>query len=289
VASRRRAEALIAAGRVSVNGAVVRELGARADPRRDTIVVDGEPVRVTRERRWLVLHKPRGVVSTLADPEGRPTVADLLAGVGRRVYPVGRLDVNSTGLLLLTDDGELAARLAHPRHEVARVYHAKVRGGLDPAALSRLRRGVRLEDGRTAPARVRILERLPTKTWLELTVREGRSHLVRRMCDAVGHPVEKLARVRLGPIGLGTLPAGAWRDLSPREAAALAAAVGLRRGAGDGRAARSARGRRAPRTPPRTSPPPPAGSRGGGARDGAPPKGSGRGRAPDRRPRPRRP
>jgi 23S rRNA pseudouridine2605 synthase len=268
---------------------VVRELGARADPRRDAIAVDDEPVRVERARRWLVLHKPRGVVSTLADPEGRPTVADLLAGAGRRVYPVGRLDVNTTGLLLLTDDGELAARLAHPRHEVPRVYHAKVRGDVEAAALSRLRRGVRLEDGRTAPARVRVLERLPTKTWLELVVQEGRSHLVRRMCDAVGHPVEKLARVRLGPIALGTLPPGAWRDLSRREAAALAASVGLRRGAGGAGAARSAGGRRARRTPPRTSPAPPAGSPGAGARDEGRPKGAGRGRARDRRPRPRRP
>src|SRR5437870_6529677 len=160
-----------------------------------------------------MLHKPRGVVSTVADPQGRPTVVALVAGAGARLYPIGRLDVNTTGLLLLTNDGALAARLLHPRHALARVYHAKVRGTPSAEAITRLRRGVRLEDGKTAPARVRVLETLPTKTWLEITVYEGRWHLVRRMGEAVGHPVEKLARVRLGPLTLGTLPAGAWRDL----------------------------------------------------------------------------
>ena len=234
---------------MSVNGRVVQELGARADVARDAITVDGEPVHVARERRTIVLHKPRGVVSTLDDPEGRPTVRDLLAGVGERLHPVGRLDVNSTGLLLLTNDGRLTASLLHPRNEVSRVYHAKVRGMPSEATITRLRRGVRLEDGKTAPAHVHVLRALPTKTWLEVAVTEGRNRLVRRMCDAVGHPVEKLARVRLGPLALGTLPLGAWRDVTPAEGAALAAAVGLRgRGGGGG----GGEPRRGPRTRRRT-------------------------------------
>ena len=241
VASRRAAEDLIRAGRVTVNGAVVRELGQRADPGIDAIAVDGDPIRVGA-RRTIVLHKPRGIVSTLSDPEGRPTVATLV-GTADRLYPVGRLDVNSTGLLLLTNDGTLAAALLHPRHAVPRVYEVKVRGTPGDDALTRLRRGVRLEDGKTAPARVRVVEKLPTKTWLEVTVHEGRSHLVRRLCAAVGHPVEKLARVRLGPLALGALPIGAWRDLTPGELGALAAAAGLtRRARGGGAAGRRPRG-----------------------------------------------
>jgi len=251
------------AGRVTVNGAVVRELGARADPARDTIAVDGERI-ARRARRTILLHKPRGVVSTLADPEGRPTVRDLLAGVPERLYPVGRLDVNTTGLLLLTNDGALAQALLHPRRAVPRIYHAKVRGTPSEDALTRLRRGVRLEDGKTAPARVRVLARRPTKTWLEVTVREGRTHLVRRMCAAVGHPIEKLARVRLGPLALGVLAPGAWRDLGRRELAALSGAAGLR----PPPAARAAlatvrRGHGTPprRPPPRSAPRPPGGPR----------------------------
>jgi 23S rRNA pseudouridine2605 synthase len=239
-----------------VNGETVRALGRRADPARDRIAVDGQPVRVA-ERRTVVLHKPRGIVSTLDDPEGRPTVGTLLADAGARLYPVGRLDVNTTGLLLLTNDGALAAALMHPRHAVPRVYHAKVRGTPGEDVVTRLRRGVRLDDGKTRPARVRVLERLPTKTWLEIAVTEGRNHLVRRMCDAVGHPVEKLARVRLGPLALGRLTPGAWRDLTPGELGALADTVGLRRGSGarkDSGPERRARDTRARRRRPRPGP-----------------------------------
>jgi 23S rRNA pseudouridine2605 synthase len=230
---------------VAVNGVVVRELGTRADPARDAITVDGEPVRPPGPRRTIALHKPRGVMSTLDDPEGRPTVADLVAAAGERLFPVGRLDFNTTGLLLLTNDGALTARLLHPRREVPRVYLAKVRGTPPDAVVTRLRRGVRLEDGKSAPAQVRVVERLPTKTWLQVTVHEGRHHLVRRMCAAVGHPVEKLTRVAFGPVGLGTLPAGAWRDLGPGEIAALRRAAGLSAGARGGRGA----GRRRAGTP----------------------------------------
>jgi pseudouridine synthase len=256
VASRRAAEELIKAGRIAVNGRVVRELGTRADPHHDRITVDGEPIR-SPPRRTIVLHKPRGVVSTLADPEKRPTVATLLTGVGERLYPVGRLDLQSTGLLLLTNDGTLAAGLLHPRNALLRTYHAKVRGAPSEEALTRLRRGIRLDDRRkTLPAKVRVLERLPTKTWLEIAVREGRWHLVRRMGEAVHHPVEKLTRVGLGPLALGDLPAGAWREVSPGELAALRVAAGLERA----RRAAPATARRGRRRPPRTRRPRPASS-----------------------------
>ena len=283
MASRRHAEALTLAGRVTVNGVVVRALGTRADPERDRIALDGERIAVASARRTLVMHKPRGVVSTLGDPEGRPTVAALVAGAGR-VYPVGRLDLKSTGLLLLTNDGALAAGLLHPRGAVTRVYHVKVDGTPSEEAITRLRRGVRLADGKTVPAHVRVLERLPTKTWLQVTVVEGRTHLVRRMCEAVGHRVDKLARVRFGPVALGTLPPGAWRDVTPRELAALRAAAGLRPGGGAPAPPRRARDTRPRRPRPRPGPPPPGGAHGGpSAPPGARPRGP---RPPPRRPRP---
>lgn len=206
-------------------------------------------------------------MTTLEDPEGRPTVRDLVLDAGERLYPIGRLDVNTTGLLLLTNDGALAARLAHPRREVGRVYQAKVRGTPPDEVIVRLRRGVKLEDGKSAPATVRIVEKLPTKTWLEVTVREGRSRLVRRMCEAVGHPVEKLARVGFGPLVLGELPMGRWRELSPGELRALRRAAGLKPAAGVAGAAGPPR--RASGTPPRTRTPRPASRARGGPR-GAP-------------------
>lgn len=232
-----------------MNGVVVRELGVRADLRTDVVTVDGERVAAPGRRRTIALHKPRGVVSTLEDPEGRPTVARLVAETGERLFPVGRLDLNTSGVLLLTNDGALTAALLHPRHAVPRIYVAKVRGTPPDEAVVRLRRGVRLEDGKTAPARVRVIERLPTKTWLQITVYEGRQHLVRRMCAAVGHPVEKLSRVAFGPVALRDLPPGAWRDLGPGEVAALRQAAGLSGGRAAGAAtARPARGKRR-RTP----------------------------------------
>jgi 23S rRNA pseudouridine2605 synthase len=265
-----------------VNGVLVRELGARADPARDAVAVDGERIATRAAPLTLLLHKPRGVVSTLSDPQGRPTARMLLAGVGARLYPIGRLDVNTTGLLLFTNDGALTAALLHPRQAVDRVYQAKVRGTPSEETITRLRRGVRLEDGKTAPARVRVLERLPTKTWLEILVREGRTHLVRRMCDAVGHPVEKLARVRFGPLALGSLPLGGWRELARLELERLRAAAGLSAGGRGGRG----RGRD---TPPRRRRPKGAGRPRDEVRapSSAPPEGSrpgSRRRATRRRP-----
>ena len=261
MSSRRHAEDLIRAGRVSVNGATVQELGTRVDPERDVVAVDGERVTAPKSRRTILLHKPRGVVSTLSDPEGRRTVADL---VPERLYPIGRLDLQSAGLLLLTNDGALAARLIHPRAQVPRVYHAKVRGTPSQEAIARLMRGVKLADGFAAVGKARLLERRTTKSWIEISVHEGRQHIVRRLCDAIGHPVEKLVRIRLGPIELGDLPIGAWRELLPRELEGLAVAAGLKPGAAAAPAPRASDTRpsrpRAPKVKPRRA----------GPRDGRP-------------------
>lgn len=211
-----------------VNGRAVTELGTRATAA-DTITVDGKPIAVQRELLYCLLHKPAGVVTTLSDPEGRPTVRSLLPRKLPRIFPVGRLDVQSTGLVLLTNDGELAARLMHPRHHVPRTYRVKVRGRPDVRALERLRRGMRLEDGPTGPAEVTVERELPTKTWLRIVVHEGRRHLVRRMCHAIGHGAEKLQRIGLGPLALGRVSLGEARLLAPHESAALRRAVGLER------------------------------------------------------------
>jgi len=227
IASRREAERLIAQGRVTVNGRAVTELGTRADPIADVVAVDGERVRLESTRTTIVLHKPRGVVSTLRDPEGRPTVRDLVPTVRQRLYPVGRLDLQTSGVLLLTNDGALAAGLQHPRSGVPRVYHAKVRGTPDASTRDRVRRGIRLADGVAAVSRIRVIEALPTKSWLEIVLKEGKWREVRRLCEAAGHGVEKLCRVRLGPIRLGTLAPGMWRECTPRELVALYEAAGI--------------------------------------------------------------
>jgi len=213
VASRRAAEAIVREGRVAVGGEVV------VDPARDVsdddaVTVDGAPVAAPHERMVWAVHKPAGVVSTASDTHGRPTVVELVRAPGTRLYPVGRLDADTTGLILLTDDGDLANRLTHPRYEVPKTYVAHVAGGrvADPA-LRALRDGVELDDGRTAPAKVRQLR----PGVLELTLREGRKRQVRRMCEQVGHPVQRLVRVAFGPLRLGDLGEGAVRRLSPAE------------------------------------------------------------------------
>jgi pseudouridine synthase len=264
----------------------VSALGCRADPAADVIAVDGERVR-TQASRTLALHKPRGVVSTLSDPQGRPTVRDLVTGAKERVYPIGRLDLQSSGLLLLTNDGQLAAGLQHPRQAVPRVYHVKVHGAPSGATLLRLRRGVQLDDGRAAATRVRVLEARPTKAWIEIELTEGRWREVRRMCDAVGHPVDKLIRVRVGPIGLGSLPVGRWRELSARELAALYAAAGLSASPAAPRDGGTTRVRRRRGMPARTPEPPPAAARPRGRHAGARPPVAGPSGWRGRRPRPR--
>ena len=207
---------------------MVTELGAKADPNRDRITVDGRAVRLAARLVYFVLNKPVGVLSTLADPSGRPTVRDLLRGVRERVFPVGRLDYHSAGLLLLTNDGELALRLTHPRYGIRKTYRVKVKGTPSGDALERLAKGIKLNEGMTAPAGVRIAETSGTKSWLEVTIAEGKWRQVRRMCEAVGLSVEKLVRVRLGPLKLGKLEPGRWRALTDVELARLREAVGLR-------------------------------------------------------------
>jgi 23S rRNA pseudouridine2605 synthase len=231
VASRRAAEQLIVEGRVSVNGTTVRDLGVKADPERDAIQVDGRRIRPVSVSRYYLVNKPVGVVTTRSDPQRRTTVLDLLRGVTGYLYPVGRLDFDSEGLLLVTNDGELAARLTHPRHEVPKVYRARVRGVPDPRALERLATGVPLDGHRTAPATVRLHKRFEGRRGpeaiVELTLREGRNRQVRRMCEAVGHPVVALSRIQFGPLRDPRLPVGAFRELTSAEIARLRDAAGL--------------------------------------------------------------
>ena len=221
VASRREAERMITDGRIAVNGTPVTELGAKADPSRDTVTVDGKPVTVDEKRVYVILNKPVGYVTTLKDPEGRPIVTDLLKGLGVRVFPVGRLDYNTEGLLLLTNDGAWANRLAHPRHEVDKEYLVRVKGTVSRDQISRLEQGVGLEDGKTAPARVAVTKQSDNNTWISITIHEGRYRQVRRMCEAVSLSVVRLRRVRYGSLALGELKIGEYRRLSPGEVAAL--------------------------------------------------------------------
>jgi 23S rRNA pseudouridine2605 synthase len=227
IASRRTAETLITQGRVSVNGATVTELGTKADPHADDIRVDGRRVKVARRARYILLNKPRGYITSRSDPQQRPTVIDLLrsGGISDYIYPVGRLDYDSEGLLLLTSDGDLAARLTHPRHGVAREYEVRVRGVPDRHVLDRLARGVILEGRRTAPAEVRVTRTSDlaggTQAILSLVLHEGRNRQVRKMCEAIGHPVVRLRRVRIGPIADDRLRPGQFRDLTPKEVNAL--------------------------------------------------------------------
>ncbi|HET9360884.1 MAG TPA: pseudouridine synthase [Vicinamibacterales bacterium] len=227
IASRRAAEKLIADGRVTVNGKAVAAMGVKADPERDDIRVDGRRVKAEARRRYILLYKPTGYVTTRSDPQRRRTVMDLLAGVREYVYPVGRLDYDTEGLLLLTNDGELAARLTHPRHGVERSYDARVAGMPAMEALDRLRTGIPLDGRRTLPAEATLLNKgkRDRDGLLRLTIREGRTRQVRRMCEAVGHPVRALRRVGIGPIRDKTLRPGEWRDLSSDEVRALGRAV----------------------------------------------------------------
>jgi 23S rRNA pseudouridine2605 synthase len=217
--SRRACELLISAGRVTVDGAIV-QLGDRADPESQQIALDGVPVVVRGDLVYYLLNKPRGTVTTAHDPHGRPTVVSLVPPEPR-VFPVGRLDVDTEGLLVLTNDGELAQLLAHPRHGVDKTYLAEVEGEASDAASARLRAGVELDDGATAPARVRVVSRARGRSAIEITIHEGRKRQVRRMCAAVGLPVVRLVRTRIGPLGDTRLAPGAWRNLSPPEVLAL--------------------------------------------------------------------
>jgi pseudouridine synthase len=221
IASRRASEQLMTDGRVTVNGKTVLELGTKADASRDDIRVDGRRIKIPDRHLYLLVNKPRGYVTTRSDPQKRPTVIDLLAGVTDYVYPVGRLDFDSEGLLILTNDGDLAARLTHPRHGVPRVYDVRVLGAPDDHDLDRLRKGVVIDGRKTGLAEVTSIG----DDHLIITVREGRNREVRKMCDAIGHPVKNLMRVAIGPLRDTRLKLGHWRDLTAVEVKKLQAAA----------------------------------------------------------------
>ncbi|MDA8414670.1 MAG: pseudouridine synthase [Desulfobacteraceae bacterium] len=221
ITSRRASEELILAGRVTVNGAVVTELGSKADPAIDTVAVDGKPLTITTKKLYILLYKPVGYLTTLDDPEGRPLVTDLLKEVGERVYPVGRLDYNTEGLLLLTSDGEWANQLMHPRNEVEKEYHVRVRGKVHKSQLDQLAGGVEIDGRKTAPARVAMIKEGEQNDWFSITIHEGRNRQVRRMCEAVSLAVVRLRRVRYGMLSLGALKPGEFRFLTEAEVGGL--------------------------------------------------------------------
>ncbi|HOB90567.1 MAG: pseudouridine synthase [Bacillota bacterium] len=236
VGSRRACEKLISDGRVSVNGKLVVQLGIKIDPMRDVVAVDGKPVVLQDQCVYIALHKPKGVLTSASDPYGRPVVTDLVTDVPYRVFPVGRLDMDSEGLLLLTNDGELAYRLTHPKYMVPKTYLVTAVGEPSPEALDQLRTGIALEDGITSPAEVRRYSPRRSKLvdasdpgyshWL-VTIHEGRKRQVRRMFDALGHPVKRLVRTRFGSVPLGGLAPGSYRHLSREEVRQLQREVGL--------------------------------------------------------------
>jgi 23S rRNA pseudouridine2605 synthase len=231
IASLRACEVLINEGRVEVNSEVVTEQGRRVDPERDVIRVDGARIPPPRRHRYLALNKPRGVVATMEDPEGRRTVADLLAEpAGRsttrslkneRLFHVGRLDTDSEGLLILTNDGDFGHRLAHPSYHVPKTYIVEVTGALSEQTLRRLRRGITLDDGPVRPSSVKIISSAAGKTLLKITLQEGRNRIVRRTMEAVGHPVRRLTRIGIGPVRLGNLKVGEYRELTREELGGL--------------------------------------------------------------------
>ena len=277
VASRRAAERLIAEGRVSVNGVVRREPGSAAVPGRDAICVDGVPLRPSTARTYLLLHKPRGYVTSVRDPHAEHTVMELIPRGTGRVYPVGRLDRDSEGLLLLTDDGDLTERLLHPRRGVEREYAVLVRGAVTPGALARLREGIDVEGARVVPVEVAVKlppppfagHDPPGTRWLRITLREGRKREVRVMCAAVHLHVLRLVRVRFGPLHLGDLRPGASRPLTETELAALNAAAGrAAKPRPAGAPARKHAGQRAAVGKGPSKPRPPAASRAAGSRPG---------------------
>ncbi len=218
--SRRRAEQLIAAGRVTVNGQIITELGMKADPEQAVITVDGLPLRPKEERIAVLLHKPRGYVTTLSDPQGRPIVSDLLPPeIRTRLFPVGRLDLDSEGALLLTNDGELANRILHPKFEVRKTYEATVSGLPDTNSLRRLEEGIVIDGQKTWPAQARVLRREPSRTVVEIIIHEGRKRQVRKMFQALGHPVLRLKRTAYGSLRLGNLRSGQCRFLGENDIA----------------------------------------------------------------------
>lgn len=226
-ASRREAEAMIREGRVTVNGRVVTELGSKADSDRDHIKVDGKLITRPESHRYILLYKPKEVMTTVEDPQGRRTVIDLVRGIRERIYPVGRLDYHSEGLVLLTNDGELAFKVSHPKNGSVKTYNVKVRGVPEERLIEKLRRGITIEGKRTLPceiARIKTTGRNDEEgnSWFEVKLREGRTQQIRKMFQAVGHPVSKLKRVAIGPIADPKLTPGVWRELTKTEVKRLA-------------------------------------------------------------------
>ena len=227
VASRREAESMIRSGRVTVNGEVVTELGSKADVEHDHVKVDGKLITRKETHRYILLYKPKEVMTTVEDPQGRITVIDLVRGIRERIYPVGRLDFHSEGLVLLTNDGDLAFKVSHPTHGSVKTYSVKVRGVPDERVIDKLRRGITLEGKRTLPCEI---ERVKTtglrddegNSWFQVKLREGRTQQIRKMFKAMGHPVSKLRRVAIGPISDPKLTPGVWRELSEKEVKMLA-------------------------------------------------------------------
>jgi len=227
VGSRRHCEEMIGAGRVEVDGEIVRRFGARVDPQTQVIRVDGRRIPAREDLVYMALNKPAGVLTSMSDPRGRPTIADYLGDRGERLFHVGRLDYDTEGLMLLTNDGELAHRLAHPSYGVLKTYLADVAGPLSRDLGRRLMTGVELDDGLATADRFRVVERAGQRALVEITLHEGRKHIVRRMLAEAGHPVSRLVRTQVGPVALGPLKPGTTRRLTTREIGELYAAVGL--------------------------------------------------------------
>jgi 23S rRNA pseudouridine2605 synthase len=221
-ASRREAETMIREGRVTVNGRVVKELGSKADPANDHVKVDGKLITRAETHRYILLYKPKEVMTTVEDPQGRRTVIDLVKGVRERIYPVGRLDFHSEGLILLTNDGDLAFKVSHPKHGSVKTYHVKVRGVPQERIVEKLERGITIDGKRTLPCEISRMKTTGRgddegNSWFEVRLREGRTQQIRKMFQAVGHPVSKLRRVAIGPLSDPKLTPGDWRELTPRE------------------------------------------------------------------------
>ncbi len=219
--SRRKAEEMIEQGRVRVNGAAVTELGTKIDPEKDRVTVDGRGISTEKRKVYILLNKPKGYISAVSDPQKRPVVTDLVKNVRERVYPVGRLDFDAEGALILTNDGDLSNRLTHPAFHVPKKYLVKVKDVPSPADLGKLSKGIYLEDGRTLPAKTKLVRETKENSWIEITVFEGRNRLVKRMCMAIGHPVAKLKRIEFAGIKLDIATPGAYRMLTPEEVRGL--------------------------------------------------------------------
>ena len=216
IASRRKAEELILEGQVKVNGATAT-LGMKADIDKDHIKVKGKLIQGVRHKVYLMLNKPEKCITSMNDPEGRPTVKDFLKGVKTNVFPVGRLDYNSEGLLIMTNDGDLANSILHPKKKIDKTYLVKINGLLENKDILKLEKGISLEDGKTSPAKIRKVKKTDANSWIEITIHEGRKRQIRRMLEKVGHPVIKLRRIRINGLELGRLPIGAVRHLKPEE------------------------------------------------------------------------